>query len=153
MKATLPSNRGHEHFQLDFGEPERLAGEVGLLSMLDIRVPEWGDVGPLPCRITVPGLWLRVRALIELHTAIVTWLAQPMETLATTALDRCFELAGSRGQSLRLQFQNRKGGVPGHQDLSVALVAAFRTEVGFTTDPSCLNQFAAELDVAVDDYR
>jgi hypothetical protein len=153
MKATLPSNRGHEHFQLNFGASKRLAGEVTLLSTLDIRVPEWGDAGPLPCQITVPGLWLRVRGLIELHTAIVTWLAQPLETMAITPLDRGFELAGHRGQSLRLQFQDRKGGVPGHQDLSVALVAAFRTEVGFTTDPSCLDQFAAELDVAVDDYR
>jgi hypothetical protein len=99
------------------------------------------------------GLWLRVGALIELHTAIVTWLAQPLESLAIKALDRGFELAGMHGQSLHLQFQNRQGGMPGHQGLSVALVAAFRTEVGFTTDPSCLNQFAAELDVAVDDYR
>jgi hypothetical protein len=153
MRATLSSNRGHDHFQLDFGEPTRLAGDVGLLSALDIRVPEWGDAGPLPCQSKVPGLWLRVGALIELHTAIVTWLAQPLETLATTALVRGFELAGKRGQSLRLQFQDRKGGVPGHQGLSVALVAAFRTEVGFTTDPNCLDQFAAELDVAVDDYR
>jgi hypothetical protein len=153
MKATLPSNRGHERFQLDFGEPKRLAGEVGLMSTLDIRVPEWGEAGPLPCQIRVPGLWLRVTALIELHTAIVTWLAQPLETLATTALDRGFELAGNHGQSLRLQFQDRKGGVPGHQALSVTLAAAFHTEVGFTTDPSCLDQFAAELDVAVDDYR
>jgi hypothetical protein len=153
MKATLLSNRGHEHLQLDFDEPKRLAAEVGLLSTLDIRVPEWGDDGPLPCQIRVPGLWLRIGALIELHTAIVTWLAQPLEMMAAKALDRGFELAGKHGQSLRLQFQDRKGGIPGHQGVSVALAAAFHTEVGFTTDPSCLDQFAAELDVAVDDYR
>jgi len=153
MKATLPSNRGHEHFQLDFGEPKRLAGAVGLLSTLDIRIPEWGDAGPLPCQIRVPGLWLRVGALIELHTAIVTWLAGPLETLAAKGLDRGFELAGKHGQGLRLQFQDRKSGMPGHQGVSVVLAVAFQAEVGFTTDPSCLDQFAAELDVAVDDYR
>ncbi|HEV8388729.1 MAG TPA: hypothetical protein VGQ35_02745 [Dongiaceae bacterium] len=153
MKATLPSNRGHEHFQLEFGEPRRLAGEVGLLSTLDIRVPEWVDDGPLPCQLRIAGLWIRVKALIELHAAIVTWLALPLEELATSAFHGGFELAGRPGQSLSLRFWEVKHGMPGHQPVSVAVAAAFETDVSFTTDPSCLDQFAAELDVATDEYR
>lgn len=153
MKATLPSNGGHEHFQLEFGEPKRLVGELGLDATLEVQVPEWVDEGPRPCVVRIAGLWLRARALIKLHTAIVTWLALPMDKLAATALDGDFELAGQRGQSLRLRFGEHKGGIPGHQDVSVAIVAAFRTDVGFTSDPSCLHQFAGELDVAIDEYR
>lgn len=98
-------------------------------------------------------MWVRVKALIEVHTAIVTWLALPLEKLAVNDLNGDFELAGTSGQSLRLRFEGHKGISLGHQGVSVAVVAAFKTDASFSTDPSCLQQFAAELAVTIDEYR
>jgi hypothetical protein len=158
MKATLPSNNRRESLQIDLGEPEiggskSLNGELGFKAALEINVLNWpnfGDVGgPYQSQLRIAGLWLPVRALGELHRAIVAWLTLPMDKLATAHLDREFELAGRLGQSLRLHFGEHH---LGHLSISIDVNAEIQSRVKLSTDQSCLQQFAAELDTAIVDH-